>query len=362
MTNKLALAPIAAVLFLFAAGHAEAAEDAGFPAPSGDSSILSPDARVERVFDGGCAVAEGIAAGRDGKMYFSDVTFTAFCKDEAGVFPQGGHIWRYDPVSDSTEIFLSPSNMSNGIEFDAKGDMVFVQGPDSGGRRVMKKDMATGRSFILTHLFEGRPYNGPNDVSIDEAGRIYFTDPKYFGYEPMTQAQHSVFRIDPDGSVTRLISDAGKVNGLLVSPDQKTLYVGAWDNGSYDFIRVPEGEGAIPAYIAETQAIYAYDLAADGSVGPRRDFLKLPQGAPDGFKADVDGNLYVTLRHNDPALRGVYVYSPAGEELARIPMPDTWPTNVAFGRGDAARTLYITASNSLFRITVERAGYQLPAN
>lgn len=355
-----ATSALACASFVLAGSAALAADDAGFPQPSGDPSIVSPEARVELLFDGGCAVAEGVSAGHDGQIYFSDVTFTAFCKDEAGLYPQGGHIWRYDPATESASIFLSPSNMSNGIEFDAAGDMIFVQGPDSGGRRVMKKEMATGRSYILTHLFEGREYNGPNDLTIDEAGRIYFTDPKYFGYEPMTQAQHSVFRIDPDGHVTRLVSDAGKINGVLVSPDQSTLYVGAWDNGSYDFIRVPEGPGATPAYIAQTQAIYAYDLAADGSVGERRTFIALPEGAPDGFKADVDGNLYVTLRHTDPAKRGIYVYSPAGEALAQIPMPETWPTNVAFGRGEAARILYITASNSLYRITVERDGYQLP--
>lgn len=357
MKRLIALAALAT-----AGSMANAAEDAGFPAPTGDASIVSADASVEKLFDGGCAVAEGIAAGPDGNMYFSDVTFTAFCKDEAGVFPQGGHIWKYDPRTDETTIFVSPSNMSNGIEFDAAGDMVFVQGPDSGGRRVMKKDMETGRSFILTHLFEGREYNGPNDLTIDEAGRIYFTDPKYFGYEPMTQAQHSVFRIDPDGSVTRLVSDAGKINGVLVSPDQKTLYVGAWDNGSYDFIRVPEGDGATPAYIKETQAIYAYDLAEDGTVGPRRTFLDMPFAAPDGFKADIDGNIYVTVRHEDPTKRGVYVYNPAGEEIAQILMPETWPTNVAFGRGEAQKTLYITASNSLFRIDLNKAGYQLPSN
>lgn len=337
-----------------------AAESAGFPAPSGDTSVVAASSDVELLFNGGCAVAEGIAAGPGGAMYFSDVTFTAFCKDEEGIFPQGGHIWKYEPDTDSASIFLSPSNMSNGIEFDAAGDMVFVQGPDSGGRRVSKKNMETGRSHILSHLFEGREYNGPNDLTIDEAGRIYFTDPKYFGYEPMTQAQHSVFRIDPDGSVTRLVSDAGKINGVLVSHDQKTLYVGAWDNGSYDFLRVPEGPGATPAYIADTQAIYAYDLAADGSVGERRTFVSLPHGAPDGFKSDVDGNLYVTLRHADPAKRGVYVYNPAGEEIAKILMPDTWPTNVAFGRGSSSKTLYITASNSLYRVEVERDGYQLP--
>lgn len=338
-----------------------AVEIPGYPAPTGDSAIVSAEAQVELVFSSACAVAEGIAAGPDGMMYFSDVTFTDFCKDEAGVFPQGGHIWQYDPATDTSSIFLSPSNMSNGIQFDATGTMVFVQGPDSGGRRVMKKDLSTGRGFILTHLFEGREYNGPNDLTIDEAGRIYFSDPKYFGYEPMEQAQHSVFRIDPDGAVTRLLSDAGKVNGVLVSQDQKTLYVGAWDNGTMDFIRLPEGEGAMPAYIKAKQAIYAYDLGEDGSVGPRRTFLEMPFGAPDGFASDVEGNLYVTVRHEDPAKRGVYVYNQEGEEVAQILLPETFPTNVAFGRGDASKMLYITASNSLFRVQLNKDGYQLPA-
>ncbi|GFE50025.1 hypothetical protein So717_17780 [Roseobacter cerasinus] len=98
----------------------------------------------------------------------------------------------------------------------------------------------------------------------------------------MTQAPHSVFRIDLDGSVTRLVSDAGKINGVLVSLDQKTLYVGAWGNGSYDFIRVPEGDGATPAYIEDTQAIYAYDPQEDGSFGKRRVFLEMPFAASDG--------------------------------------------------------------------------------
>ena len=358
MRFHLSLALIAA----FAGTAALAAEDAGFPPPTGDSSIVPTDATVERLFDGGCAVTEGVATGPDGLVYFSDVTFTAFCKDEADVFPQGGHIWRYDPGSDSTEIWLSPSGMSNGIEFDAAGDMVFVQGPDFGGRRVAKIDMDTGRSFILTALYEGRPYNGPNDVSIDEQGRVYFTDPKYFGYEPMEQAQHSVFRIDPDGSVDRVVSDAGKMNGLLISPDQTTLYVGAWDNGSYDFLRVPEGEGATPAYIAQTRAIYAYDLNEDGSVGPRRTLIELPTAPPDGFKADVDGNLYVTVRDDDPAERGIKVYSPAGEQLAFIPTGEAMPTNVAFGRGEDSNLLYITAGNGLYRIRLAKDGYQLPAS
>src|SRR5260370_14563978 len=102
--------------------------------------------------------------------------------------------------------------------------------------------MKTRRSYLLTGLYNGRLYNGPNDLPSDEKGRIYFTDPRYFGYESMDQPIMGVYRLDPDGKVTRLITDAGKPNGIQVSPDQKTLYVISNDNGSYD----PLGKGEPP--------------------------------------------------------------------------------------------------------------------
>src|SRR5258708_22047959 len=150
--------------------------------------------------------------------------------------------------------------MSNGMHFDAEGNLIVCEGADVGGRRITKTDMKTGRSYILTGLYKGRPYNGPNDLTIDENGRIYFTDPRYFGYEAMEQPIMGVYRIDPDGKVTRLITDAGKPNGICVSPDQKTLYVIANDNGSLEQYRMEKGETSQRGLTA----LLAYALAADG--------------------------------------------------------------------------------------------------
>lgn len=102
--------------------------------------------------------------------------------------------------------------------------------------------MKTGVAEIVTGLYEGQPYNAPNDISIDEKGHIYFSDPRYLGLEPVVQATMAVYRIDPDGAVHRIITDAGKPNGVAVSPDQKMLYVVSSDNGALDFQRLRENE------------------------------------------------------------------------------------------------------------------------
>ncbi|MFM9848493.1 MAG: hypothetical protein ACKVP3_15190, partial [Hyphomicrobiaceae bacterium] len=85
------------------------AADAGFPAPVGDPAIVPAGAKLERIFDGGCMLTEGVAAGHDGMVYFSDITFTAFCKDPSGKFRQAGNIWKHNPKSGETTIFRSPS-------------------------------------------------------------------------------------------------------------------------------------------------------------------------------------------------------------------------------------------------------------
>src|SRR5262245_26451338 len=114
------------------------AEDPGFPAPTGDPSILPAGAKLDRIFDGGCVLTEGVAAGHDGMMYFSDITFTSACKDPSGKYPQAGNIWKYDPKTKQATIFRSPSGMSNGIKFDAEGNMIAALGADYGGRMLIK--------------------------------------------------------------------------------------------------------------------------------------------------------------------------------------------------------------------------------
>ena len=110
--------------------------------------------------------------------------------------------------------------------------MVVAEGADFGGRRVTRTDMTTGKSTIIAGFYNSRPFNSPNDITIDEKDRIYFSDPRYLGHEPVDQPVMGVYRIDTDGSIHRIITDAGKPNGVAVSPNQKTLYVVSNDNGS----------------------------------------------------------------------------------------------------------------------------------
>ncbi len=332
-------------------------EDAGFPAPSGDAAVLPPTAKLMKLFDGGCVVTEGVAAGPDGFMYFSDVTFTALCKDPSGKFLQAGNIFQYDPRTGKTTVWRSPSGMSNGLKFDQDGNMIAALGADYGGRMLIKTDLQSGRSYILGGRYAGSPYNAPNDLALDEKGRIYFSDPRYIGDEPIFQPGFAVYRLDPDGKVSRILVDGGKPNGVLVAPNQETLYVVSNDNGWFDFLRL--GQDETPP-VQGHHVLQAYDLAADGTVSQRRVLVDYhPFSGPDGITADVEGNLYAALRaKNRP---GIAVYNPQGKEIAFIPTGQELPTNVGFGRGAESHVLYVTSGHSLYKIRLAKQGYQLPS-
>jgi gluconolactonase len=321
---------------------------AAVTAPQISGQIFPSGARLEKLYEGG-HLTEGAAVAPDGSVYFSDITFT---KETA---MQAGHILKYNPATGKTSVYRSPSGMSNGIKFDAQGRMVVAEGADFGGRRITRTDLTTGKSVILAGLYEGRPFNSPNDVTIDRQGRIYFSDPRYLGHEPVEQPVMAVYRIDPNGSVHRIITDAGKPNGVAVSPDQKTLYVVSNDDGLLGFDRLPKGT---PARKGKME-LMAYDLKPDGSAAFRKTLVNYsPQDGPDGLVCDSEGNLYVAVR--DEKRFGIYVYTPSGKELAYLPTPER-PTNVGFGRGRDAKVLYVTAGGSLYRIKVDKSGYDLSA-
>ncbi len=265
----------------------------------GDAPIVAPGAKLERLFGEGF-FTEGPAPAPDGSVYFSDITV-----GKASGY-QAGYIWRWDPQTRTSTVFRSPSGMSNGMLFDAQGRLVVAEGAWFGGRRITRTDMKTGKSVILAALFDGRPFNSPNDVALDARGRIYFTDPRYVGWEPIEQPVQGVYRIDPDGRVS--------------APGRK--------------------------------ALLAYDLAPDGSAKFRRAVVDFSPAGPDGITVDREGNIYCAVQGER---QGIYAYSPAGKELAYIPTPES-PTNVKFGRAGDAQTLFITAGKSLYRIRVERTG------
>ncbi len=318
----------------------------------GDEGIVPKNAKLEKIFGEGCVLTEGVAVAPDGMVYFSDITFSNSCREENGAI-EAGHIWKFNPRTRDVSIFRSPSGMTNGIKFDARGDMIAAEGADFGGRRLVRTDMETGKSYIIAGMYEGKPFNAPNDIAIDKKGRIFFSDPRYLGHEPVQQSVFGVYRVDPDGSVHRVVTDAGKPNGVAISPDQKTLYVVCNDNGTTNFQR----DSADTSLRKGRMALLAYDLDGDGRAKFRRVLVDYyPQDGPDGLTVDTDGNIYVAVR--DLARPGIGIYSPEGEELGYI--STEVPTNVGFGRGRDSNLLYITAGRSVYRIRLNAEGYHLP--
>lgn len=293
--------------------------------------IIDSQSKLELVFNDGL-FTEGPAVGPDGFVYFCDVTLTQYFGNQAG------HIWRYNPDDNQTTLFRSPSGMASGIIFDLDGNMVIAQGADFGGRCILRTNMKTGKSEIIAGLYNGKPLNSPNDLVIDEKGQIYFTDPRYYGHESVDQPVMGVYRINLDGTLERVIEQAGSPNGILISPDQKYLYV-----SSINF----------PTW-SNLNALLRFELGEDGKVKNRKiliDFNGTP--GPDGMAIDLNGNLYLTRQGDNP---GIHIFSPEGTKLDYIKTPEN-PTNLTFGRGETENILFITAGKSLYRIRVNAKGY-----
>jgi gluconolactonase len=242
---------------------------------------------------------------------------------------------------------------TNGLLFDAKGNLVACE---SVARRVTRTD-ANGKVMVLTDNYEGKKYNNPNDLTIDSKGRIYFSDPRYgprTGMEILDaqgQTVEGVYRIDPDNKVTRIIGrELDRPNGLLVSPDDKVLYVADNNNST----------------LKGSRKLWRFDLKADGSVdfATKKMLYDWGQGrGPDGLKQDREGRLYVAGGLNKPnevepakdKKGGIYVFSPEGKLLTFLAVPRDEVTNCAFGGADL-KTLYITGGGTLYSIRTTTPG------
>jgi|WetSurSiteA1Bulk_404760.scaffolds.fasta_scaffold03431_2 gluconolactonase len=297
--------------------------------------VTNKNSKLIKLFDGGF-FTEGPAYGPDGNVYFSDLTFTSETNMQAGI------IWKYDSQSGKTSVYRSPSGMANGIDFDKSGSMIVCEGADFGGRKITSTDLSTGIAKILTALYNGVPYNSPNDLVIDSQNRIYFTDPRYSGYENIEQSCLGVYRLDPDGKVTLLIADIPMPNGIAISPKEDKIYIGCNFEGNYEMDIKP------------ATAIYIYDLDINGKVSNGKIFLNYPdEYGPDGMTIDKEGNIYVALRdESDP---GIYIYDSDAELIDKIPLTEV-PSNVTFGKGKDKNYLFITAGGSLYKINVLAEG------
>lgn len=283
--------------------------------------------RIELLFDGGF-FTEGPAIDSKGNVYFTDLTFTS----ETGNQP--GHIWKYSPSANHTSIYRSPSNMANGMII--KNDTLYTsEGADTGGRRLIKTDLASGKSYILTDKFNEKPYNSPNDLTIANDGTIYFTDPRYAGDESIEQPVNGVYRLNISGQVELIIDNILMPNGITVSPDNKKLYVGCNDENP--------GED-------NTNFIAEYLIDKEGKVTFNKYVAKfLPPTSPDGIKLGKDGFIYAALR--DPYRPGIYVYSPEGVLIEKVILPED-PSNLIFA-DESQEILYVTAGGNLYKVSLE---------
>ena len=274
------------------------------------------------------AFTEGPAADAAGNIYFTEFINRRILK----LSGKGGFA-----------TFRENSNGANGLVFDDRGRLIACEAGDRRGGvppRVTRTDLATGQVEVLAQQHEGKPLNAPNDVTIDGQGRLYFTDQGQAG---------AVYRIDPTGRVSRILAtpDIEKPNGVMISPDDRTLYL-------------------VESNQAERGArmIRAYDLDPDGTVHNMRVFHNFyPGRSADGLCIDTRGNLYAAAglhqrRGTSETLDtrpGVHVLSPAGKLLDYIPIPEDTVTNCAFGGADM-RTLYVTAGKTLYQVRTEIPG------
>ncbi|HVC97287.1 MAG TPA: SMP-30/gluconolactonase/LRE family protein [Pirellulales bacterium] len=324
--------------------------------PTGES-IVPEGAKLELLYtrtadiEGG--LTEGAAVAPDGSIYFTDIPLGE----------PSGLIVRFDPTTMKNSIFTDDSRKANGLMFDAKGRLLACEGSDHGGQCISRWDVKTRKREVVADKYMGKRFNAPNDLAIDLKGRIYFTDPRYLGDEPRELEQRAVYRIETNGDVVEVTHDVEKPNGIAISPDQKTLYVGDHNNGTdrIDPNAPPPEKGAM--------TIYAFPLGADGLVaGARKTVYDFgTENGCDGMCLDVEGNLYLTSRGSKRP--GVLVISPEGKEVAHIPtneaepggkLAEGLPSNCDFGIGKESNMLYVTIDKSLCRIRLKVDGWHIP--
>ncbi|MDP3063653.1 MAG: SMP-30/gluconolactonase/LRE family protein [Chloroflexota bacterium] len=274
---------------------------------------------------------EGPAWDGAGNLYFSDIPpQLTYRMDSRGTFT----------------VFRRNTNAGNGLCFNHAGNILMCEG---GAHRVTEVDLKAQVVRVVASEYGGKPLNAPNDIIVARDGGIYFSDP---GFGTLNQDVNAVYYVGQDGVVVRVAQDAIMPNGVMLSPDERTLYI----DDTYD------------------RYVWAYDVRPDGRLGPGRKFCELKvTGKPsladgegkrvpvvgypsasiaDGMAVDALGNLYVTTQI------GVQVFDKAGAYLGNIEAPEQ-PSNVDFG-GPDMRTLFITGWTSVYAVTLSVQGVRFP--
>jgi gluconolactonase len=274
------------------------------------NNLVAKGAQVNKA-GGGYKFTEGPSVAPDGRVFFTDQP-----NDKIDVWSEDGTI----------ATFMQPCDRSNGTYFNKKGELVACA--DLHNRLVtisMDKQMKT-----IAENFNGKPLNAPNDLWIAPNGGIYFTDPYYHrdyweAGRKEVQDVRGTYYLSPEGKVIRVIDDYKQPNGLIGTPDGKTLYVSDIND----------------------RKIWKYDIQSDGTLANKTFFA--PEGS-DGMTIDNHGNVYLTNKV-------VSVFNPKGENIARIEVPEQ-PSNVCFG-GKKLNILFITARTSVYTLKMKVKGVSL---
>jgi gluconolactonase len=270
--------------------------------------LRAPGAKVEKLA-GDLSFTEGPTADAAGNVYFTDQPSDRILK------------WSLDG---KLSTFLTPAGRSNGMYFDRSGNLIACADEKNELWSIAKD----GKATVIWKENEGKRLNGPNDVWVHPSGSLYFTDPFYarpwWSHKERPQDGEHVYRLSADRKkLTRVTHDLEQPNGIVGSPDGKTLYVAD----------------------IKASKTYAYDIQADGSLAGKR--LQCALGS-DGMTLDAEGNLYLTGK-------GVHVFDKTGQEVQVFEIPEDWTANVSFGGADH-RTLFITASKGLYAVRLRVKG------
>jgi gluconolactonase len=261
------------------------------------SVVIQPGASLEKLADG-FLFTEGPSSDANGNVYFTDQP-----NDRIMVWSVTGEL----------STFMQPCGRSNGLSFDRNGNLWAC---------------ADKNISVVVTKYEDKLLNGPNDLWISQNGGIYFTDPFYrrswWNHTVMPQDKQGVYYLRPDyKTVVRVADDLRQPNGIVGTPDGKTLYVA--DIGG--------------------KKTWKFSINKDGSLSDKTLFCEM---GSDGMTMDVKGNLYLTGN-------GVTIFDKTGKQIGNIEVPESWTANVCFG-GPDMKSLFITASKGLYRIKMKVKG------
>ena len=274
----------------------------------GAESVIAPGATVMKL-SGDFKFTEGPTCDAAGNVFFTDQPNDRIMK------------WSVDG---KLSTFKQPAGRSNGMCFDAHGNIISC----ADEKNELWSIAPDGTVTVLVKDYKGKLLNGPNDVWVRPDGGMYLTDPFYkrswWSHDTMQQDSQQVYFLTPDRkTLRRVTTDLVQPNGIIGTPDGKTLYV---------------------ADIRDKKT-YRYDIQPDGSLKNKK--LLFAAGS-DGMTLDDEGNIYITGK-------GVTVFDRTGKQIEQIDVPEKWSANVCFG-GKDKRTLFITASKGLYSIRMRVKG------